>query len=228
MIFLITIVFLTNLVQAQYDYEDPLRLDITPYVWMTTMNGNITINGQNRLVNFTFEDFFKFSNLGLNGHVELKKRKWGFIFDYNYVDLLKDNTYTELVLTELSFAYRIFEKFEIIAGGRYFKAQAEYRDDQQNIEKGSKSWTDPIIGARVSWDLTPKLVFTARGDVGGFGIGSEFEWNIMSGIGYNLANITFMAAYRIWYTKYSEGQDENQFTWDMTTSGPGLAMIIHF
>ena len=63
--------------QAQYDVDNRLKLEITPYVWMTTMNGDLTINGENRKVNFTFEDFFKFSNLGLNGHVELKKRNWG-------------------------------------------------------------------------------------------------------------------------------------------------------
>ena len=64
--------FLTT-VRAQYDYDDRLKLEITPYVWMTTMNGYLTINGERRTMNFTYEDFFKFSNLGLNGHIELKK-----------------------------------------------------------------------------------------------------------------------------------------------------------
>jgi hypothetical protein len=219
---------LTTVSQAQYDVDNRLKLEITPYVWMTTMNGNLTVNGEIRPINFTFEDFFKFSNLGLNGHIELKKPQWALLFDYNYVDLLVGNTYTELVLWELGFGWRLSKGIEIIAGGRYFKSEVEYRDDPENINKGKQSWTDPIIGGRMSWDMTRSLVFTARADVGGFGIGSEFEWNIIAGVGYRLSNISFTGFYRIWYAKYENGTGDDLFVYDMTTSGPGLAMVMHF
>ncbi len=230
-IFLVVIIMLSvfSHVQAQRNYDDRLRLDIAPYVWATTMNGNLTISGENRYVNFTFDDFFKFSNLGLNGHIELKKKKWAILFDYNYVELLKDPTITELVLSELAFGYKIFGDFELLLGGRYFKTEVEYRhDDPEQIKKGKESWIDPIIGGRLTVDLTRTLVFTARADVGGFGIGSEFAWNIMAGVGYRLSNITFMVAYRIWYAKYENGANDDLFVYDLTTSGPGLAMVIHF
>jgi hypothetical protein len=225
---LLVIIFSASTLLAQYDYEDRLRLEITPYVWMATMNGNLTINGENRYINFTFADFFKFSNLGLNGHVELKTKKWALLFDWNYVDLLKDQTYTELSLGEIGFAYRLFGKTQLVIGGRYFRSTTEYRDDPDNVRKGEESWIDPIVGGRLSWDLTKKFVFTFRADVGGFGIGSKFQWNLMSGIGYRLSNITFLAAYRIWYANYENGSGDNLFAYDVTTSGPGLAMEIHF
>jgi len=222
---IISIGLLSVFGQAQYDVDDRLKLEITPYVWMTTMNGNLTINGETRPINFTFEDFFKFSNLGLNGHIELKKRRWAVLFDYNYVDLLKEETYTELVLSDLAFAWRLTKSTELIVGGRYFKSEVEYKE-QQN--KGKESWVDPIIGGRITWDMTKQLVFTARADIGGFGIGSEFEWNLMAGVGYRISNITFLGAYRIWYAKYENGSGDDLFVYDMTTSGPGLAMVIHF
>lgn len=214
-------------VKAQRDYDDRMRLDIVPYVWATTMNGNLTINGEHRYINFTFSDFFKFSNLGLNGHIELRKSRWAFMFDYNYVDLIKDQTYTELVLSELTLGYKIIGDLELLLGGRYFKSAVEYRD-QEPIIKGKESWIDPIIGGRLNVDLTRALVFTARADIGGFGIGSDFAWNIMAGVGYRLSNITFLAAYRIWYAKYENGTGDSLFIYDLTTSGPGLAMVIHF
>lgn len=214
--------------QAQYDVDNRLKLEITPYIWMTTMNGNLTINGETRPINFTYEDFFKYSNLGLNGHIEIKKRRWGILFDYNYVDLLKGDTYTELILSDLSFAWRFTKGLEMIVGGRYFKSQTEYRDDPDQIEKDEQSWIDPIIGGRMTWEMTKKIVFTARADIGGFGIGSDFEWNLMAGVGYRLSNITFMGVYRIWYAKYENGSGDKLFVYDMTTSGPGLAMVIHF
>lgn len=228
LLIIITVGLLSVIGQAQYNVDDRLKLEITPYVWMTTMNGDLTINGEKRPINFTFEDFFKFSNLGLNGHVELKKRRWAILFDYNYVDLLKGETYTELVLSELAFAWRLTKGAELIVGGRYFKSEVEYRDDPDQIKKGKQSWIDPIIGGRISWDMTKHLVFITRADIGGFGIGSEFEWNLMAGVGYRLSNITFLGAYHIWYAKYENGSGDDLFVYDLTTSGPGLTMVIHF
>ena len=227
---IITVGLLSVIGQAQYNVDDRLKLEITPYVWMTTMNGDLTINGEKRPINFTFEDFFKFSNLGLNGHIEIKKRRWAILFDYNYVELLKGETNTELVLSELALAWRLTKGAELIVGGRYFKSEVEfeYRDDSDSIKKGKQSWIDPIIGGRISWDMTKHLVFITRVDIGGFGIGSEFEWNLMAGVGYRLSNITFLGAYRIWYAKYENGSGDNLFVYDLTTSGPGLAMVIHF
>lgn len=230
LLIIITVGLLSVNGQAQYNVDDRLKLEITPYVWMTTMNGDLTINGETRSINFTFEDFFKFSNLGLNGHIEIKKRRWAILFDYNYVELLKGETNTELVLSELAFAWRLTKGAELIVGGRYFKSEVEfeYRDDSDSIKKGKQSWIDPIIGGRISWDMTKHLVFIARADIGGFGIGSEFEWNLMAGVGYRLSNITFLGAYHIWYAKYENGSGDDLFVYDLTTSGPGLAMVIHF
>jgi len=225
------ILLLSSLVaetRAQYNNSDRLRLDISPFVWMTTMNGNLTIHGETRKINFTFKDFFTYSNLGLSGHIELKKGNWALLGDWIYVDLLKDQNYSKLTLAEISLARRVSKLIEIIAGGRYFKAKSEFRGDPDNINSGEQTWIDPIAGARLTWDLTKYLLFTFRADIGGFGVGSKFSWNMIGGIGYRLSNITFLAAYRIWYADYENGSGDNLFAYDMTTSGPGLAMIIHF
>jgi hypothetical protein len=223
--------FSVNLAFAQFsryeDYEDRLRLDISPYVWMAAINGDLTVNGEKRSINFTFDDFFKHSNLGLNGRVELKKKKWTLMFDWNYVDLIKDKIYSELTLVELSLGYRLYKQLDVFIGGRFFKSEIEYRDELNN-RKGEKKWNDPIIGARYLWNITRFWRVTARADVGGFGMGSKFEWNLMGSIGYRLSNITFMASYRIWAANYENGSGDNLFIYDLITSGPGLEMIIHF
>lgn len=221
-------ILVPTIVLAQRGYEDRLRLDISPYAWIATMNGDLTIEGERRKVNFTFEDFFRSSNLGLNGHIELKMRKWAVLFDWNYVELLNDLTTTELTLSEFGLGYRAFGDIEILLGGRYFKSEFVSRDDPDDIKKSKKSWTDPFLGARTDIEITKTLFFTIRGDLGGFGIGSDFAWNMMAGVGYRLANISFIAAYRIWYAKYETGSGDDQFVYDMTTSGPRLAMVIHF
>jgi len=147
------VLFSAGTAKAQYEYNDRLRLEFAPYVWLTTLNGDLTVKGTSRQVNFTFEDFFKYSNLGLSGHVEIKKRNWAVMFDWLYVDLLKNPTYTELSLGEISLAIRLSEHLEVIGGGRYFKAGIEYRDDEEITGLEERSWTDPIVGGRFSMGL---------------------------------------------------------------------------
>jgi hypothetical protein len=227
--FIMLLFLLISEAGAQYNYRnDRLRLEITPYVWMTTMNGDLTVNGESRKINFTFKNFFTYSNLGLSGHIELKKSGWALMGDWVYVDLVKDQANTELTLTEISLARRVSNLIEIIAGGRYFKAETEFRNDGDQTNRGEQKWIDPIVGARLTWYMDRHFVFTFRADVGGFGLGSEFSWNVLGGIGYSLSNITFLAAYRICYARDKNGSGDHLFAYDMTTSGPGLAMIIHF
>jgi hypothetical protein len=213
---------------AQYDVDNRIKLELTPYVWMTEMNGELTLNGETRAINFTYSDFLKYSNLGLNGLIELKINRWAIFFSYNFADLLKDKTYIAVVFSELAFAWRLTKDFELIVGGRYFKSDIEYKDLPVLRQKGKQIWIDPIIGGRISLDITRKFVFSARADVGGFGVGSVFGWSLMTSVGYQISNITFALAYRIWYANYKHSSGENLFAYDVTTSGPGLAMMLHF
>jgi hypothetical protein len=41
---------------------------------------------------------------------------------------------------------------------------------------GSVDWLDPFVGARVRQQLAPGQEIVLRGDVGGFGAGSQFSW----------------------------------------------------
>jgi hypothetical protein len=43
-----------------------------------------------------------------------------------------------------------------------------------------------IIGARVEQDLSGKFFFRAAGDVGGFGVSSDFTWQALAMFGYRI------------------------------------------
>ena len=52
----------------------------------------------------------------------------------------------------------------------------------QLLTSGSVDWADPFIGARLQHQLAPSQEITLRGDVGGFGAGSQFSWQAMKHI----------------------------------------------
>ena len=84
-------------------------------------------------------------------------------------------------------------------------------------------------GVRVRIDLTEKLLFNLRGDIGGFGISSEFTWNVITIFGYNISQKTTMwAGYRFLGVDYEEGEGPSLNKFDVTMSGPLLGLSYHF
>ena len=50
-------------------------------------------------------------------------------------------------------------------------------------------WIDPLVGARLVKDLAEDWFVSLRGDIGGFGLGSDFSWNVQAGVGYEVSSL---------------------------------------
>lgn len=95
----------------------------------------------------------------------------------------------------------------------------------------SEEWVDPIVGGRIQIDINEKLTFKARGDVGGFGVGSasDFAWNVLAGFGYKLSHrTTFWLGYRILDVDYDNNDDDGLFEYDVSIRGPVAGLEIRF
>ncbi len=75
-----------------------------------------------------------------------------------------------------------------------------------------------------------QLVF--RGDIGGFGVGSDFAWNVAGLLFYDFdlfgKDASVIAGYRALYQDFEDGSGANKFAYDVTTHGPILGMVIRF
>jgi hypothetical protein len=49
---------------------------------------------------------------------------------------------------------------------------------------GSKAWIDPVVGFRTRFNFTDHLYLAAKGDIGGFGVGSDLSWQVFGALGY--------------------------------------------
>lgn len=86
---------------------------------------------------------------------------------------------------------------------------------------GSKSWVDPLVGFRGRLNLTDKLYLAARGDIGGFGVGSELAWNAFGSLGYQWTErLSTELGYRHLSMDYSDGG----FIFDADMSGIFLGL----
>jgi hypothetical protein len=212
------------------------KIVVTPYFWLSDSSGDITVDGTTVPVDVSFSDLFEFISWGISAHVEARKRVWPLIFDLHYRDLdsqeVSMSTDLRNILAEASVGYQVMDwfqktKIEVIGGVRYFNTRIEIRDAPSE-PSGEQNWVDPIVGGRVSWQPAKAWTLSARGDVGGFGIGSDISWNASGVVAYRVYDFSFVLGYRAWHADYETGSGADLFKYDVTTFGPGLGMTFHF
>jgi len=124
---------------------------------------------------------------------------------------------------------------DLYAGGRYTYVNIKLDGNLLNIvdEEGSKDWVDPIVGVRSLWTLSPKWAVALGGDVGGFGVGSDFAWQATGLLGYQVhflgdEHAQVFAGYRIISQDYETGSGTNKTAWDIDLKGPVIGLSYHF
>ncbi len=86
-------------------------------------------------------------------------------------------------------------------------------------------WLDPYVGLRARYNLGGAFYLTAKGDIGGFGIGSKLTWQLSGALGCQVSrSVSVEMGYRYLYTDY----DANGFVYDVTQSGAQITAGIAF
>jgi hypothetical protein len=221
---------------AQMSYNR-WKIAVTPYFWFSGATGDIVVDGTDIPVDVSHSDLFEFISWGLSAHVEAQKRLWTLIFDARYRNLDSQeamaSTSLTNVLVEGSAGYRVFELYnidvvgDVIGGVRFFNTSVEIRNVPSG-PSGEENWVDPIVGGRVIWEIAKGWSVSGRGDVGGFGVGSDFSWNVGGFVAYRVYDFSFVLGYRAWHADYETGDGADIVKYDVTTAGPGLGMTFHF
>jgi len=96
---------------------------------------------------------------------------------------------------------------------------------------GDEDWIEPFVGCRIGWQLTDKLIFAVRWDIGGFGIGdaSDLTWNLLAGIDYKpWESVSLKFGYRIYDIDYETDNPSDKFGLDAQLQGPVLGVTFYF
>lgn len=105
--------------------------------------------------------------------------------------------------------------------------------DRVVARSGTIDWIDPFIGARVRHEFSPMHRLTVRGDVGGFGAGSEFSWQAMATLDWQVCQtgggaLDAYVGYRALSVDYSEGAGNSRYRYNVLQHGPVLGMSMKF
>lgn len=222
---------------------------VAPYLWAMSIDGDVTLG--NRTADFSidfYDDVLSDLDFAALGHLEVHKGRWGLFSDIVYSEIsAKDQTAfgevkldNTLFIMELGVIFRVtdwsidkpkkpFGVLELIGGARYWNIENEI--SFSNIEKREQTadWTDPFIGARMLIPLSERFMLTLRGDVGGFGTGSDFSWNVSGLLGYEFTEmISTWAGYRALGVEFEEGEGINRHEIEATFHGPIIGAMFRF
>jgi hypothetical protein len=218
------------------------------YIMFPNMDGELGIGNNLKLpVDANPGDIF--SKLKMAGMIyfEANTKKWAITSDLVYMNLKQDvtpgvllysgNVNAKQFIWEAAGLYRLTSFLEIGAGGRlnYLQTGVDARINtfpagtEEVTGDKHKTWYDPILIARLTTDINDKWLFQFRGDVGGFGIGSDLTWQLQGYAGYRFSKVFQLSAgYRILSTDFNYGEDRKQFIFDVNEFGPVIRIGFNF
>ncbi len=210
------------------------KFTIAPYFLFPHMDGTVGIGPVQTEIDVSPGDIFDNLQFGAMLAAEAGNGQWAIGFDGLYMDLGKDG---EKLSTrydayqaglELTGFRRLTPFFEVLAGGRLNLLGASFTSPASvTLVDKDKAWFDPFIGARFIIPNTGKWTFMLRGDVGGFGVGSQFAWQVRPTVEYHVSkHWAFGVAYWALGMDYVSGEigDGDYFKYNVTTFGPEIGV----
>lgn len=222
---------------AQYDdsnsdfESDTWHYQFSFYFWGVQQSGDITVGDKTIPAEDLFDNLFDSFYQNFSGRILASKKSYLILFDGRYIAADAAAADLNIILIDFWGGYKLNKWFAVLAGGRYFynRVNVRYREEGTIMEReGTKNWFDPIVGGRVTWPLTRWITFSMTGDVGGFGLGSNFAWNLGAALDFQFSNFSIAGGYRILSSDYESGSGDNLFKYNVVTQGPGIGLTFHY
>lgn len=229
------------------------KFSFATYAWLPWISGDLSVRGTSLDVDVAPNDILRsldWSTLPVwMSYTELRRGPFtlfndiiwtalegGQGFDRKFITGDVQVDYTQLTV-ELGAAYAVWSRggttVDVLAGGRYWRQNTDVYIDAGggfSLDKSATvDWVDPFIGARLIQPIAPGQSILVRGDIGGFGAGSEFSWQALATYNMKLCEtggtvIDGYFGYRALAVDYLEGSYEL----DVVQHGPVMGLTMNF
>ena len=207
--------------------DDEWHIAVSPYLWLPWVHGTIGAFGRDVGFSVTPSDLLSHARLAVLGAVDARRNKIVTTVDLLYMRLgasnaipfppalnaISANFTGNIVVLTPKVGLRLVNlnaiKADLLAGIRYwyFGESVNFTPSILGLNfSKSQNWVDPLVGGRIQGALSPKLVATVAGDVGGWGTGSQIDYQVVGLLGYKLKpNLTLQGGYRYLYVDKNKG-----------------------
>lgn len=211
--------------------DDKWTFENSIYLFGAGMSGDVTVKGVTADLNVDFSDVLQNLEFGAMGSLRASRGALSLNLDVIYTGLgaSKGPVSGDLDqwVVEPTLSYRVSKHIEPFVGVRYNNLGGEIRGPFGILPTGTQDWFDPIVGANFTFPLNEKLSLNARGDVGGFGVGSDLTWQAFPYLNWRISErCSLQAGYRWVSNDYESGSGANRFAYDVLTQGPQIGLTI--
>jgi hypothetical protein len=223
--------------------SDQWNVIVAPYLWLSGISGDIGFRDHSEDFSASPSDLLKNLDFGFMFALEAQKGKFVILTDLVYADLSKDidlpnapNVGVKVGSKEFFFdpeaGYHLERKntsIDLLGGVRiwHLSTSLEILPGTLLERKGSasKNWVDPVFGLKLKTRFHKSWFVTLKGDVGGFGAGSDFTGQIIGLLGMTFKErYSLILGYRYLYVDY----DKDLFLYRVNQAGPVFGFGIAF
>ncbi|HEX8814499.1 MAG TPA: hypothetical protein VF753_03275 [Terriglobales bacterium] len=215
------------------------------YLWFSGLHGNVGALGYTAPVSLSVSDILSNLNIGMMSALDVRRKRIGLLTDLVFISLTADQKttpvgslysgftansktffldtegYVRLLDGQISIdalagarTWRLNNSIDLLSGGNTAATAGQ-----------TQSWVDPVLGARFRLNFLKGWFATLKGDAGGFGVGSQVTWQIVTLAGKEVGDrYSMMAGYRYLDVDYQSGG----FLDNTHMSGPIVGFNIRF
>jgi hypothetical protein len=219
---------------------DGWQFTLSPFFWATGLDGTASIGPVEEEVDATFGDILDSLTMAVMVDLRIDYKRWGLQSNIIWVDMSSEETVESIKIkaepsmwiVDVDGHYQIHPMWGLLAGIRYFDVNLDLKAEsatQSVSTTGNKNWIDPILGAQFSAPLSERWSFKARGDLGGFGVGSELTWQLRGGFDWRFGkrNSLFLG-WRHLAWDYKDDDGKATFEMDTYMTGPFAGVSFRF
>jgi len=224
--------------------EERWEFAFAPYLWAAGLEGTVAQFGlQPTDIDLSFRDILENLDIAFMGVAEVRRGRFGLASDIVYTKLSGGGTgpagifsaslENQLFIGTAMAEYRVVQdgrsSVDVMAGARLWSVDTDVRITS-GVGLGftgsdSATWVDPMIGVKGRWQGASPWFLTGWGMIGGFGVSSDIDWDVMAGGGYEYRDwVSFVAGYRALGVDYQDGA----FVWDTVMHGPFMGAVFRF
>lgn len=219
--------------------ETGWQFRLVPYLWFAGLEGEISaVSSQPPLpVDVSPGDAIKDTETSFMLMFEAKKNSHGIFADFIYTDVRSDEelvpainltmkSMTKTTMFTVGYEYEVYHEnnavVDLMAGGRYWKVDSTLEFGGglgvlagRKIKNGD-SWVDPALGLKgLAMIGSSKFYVEGGAGIGGFGVGSDFYYELNGSVGYQWNKAIGTAiGYRFFNVKY-----DDDFVYDVKQQG---------
>ena len=221
-----------------------------PYVLASSIEGDASVGRATGVeVDVDMSDILETLEMAFMGHFEAHHSNgWGVALDYGFMNLGADISGPRGGVVDAKVRQGVFEamlirqrqlgdgSLEYLAGIRWWDNDVDVEIDPAVLPGTAafeieEDWVDLILGVRWSKPVNDQWTMHLRGDIGGFGVASDFTSTLSAGFHYKMTESTDLdLQYKATWVDFETGApgQSGYFRYDTVTHGPLIGVIFKF